>query len=95
MFEIKRETDKFSSHLCRAWEVLLGTPLRSLASLPGVLCRKWYPGTVELPSGNREPAYTWDRYALAEDDQYRNKQERILAEFWVSLSRTTLINTSH
>jgi len=95
MFEIERETDKFSSYLCRAWEVLSGTPLRSPATVLGVLCRKWFPGIVELPSKAREPAYTWDRYALGEDDQYRNKQERILAEFWVSSSRTTLINPSH
>jgi hypothetical protein len=39
--------------------------------------------------------FTWDRYALALDDQYHNKQERVLAEFWVSISRTTLLNTSH
>ena len=43
----------------------------------------------------REPASNWDRYALVTDDTYRNKQERVLAEFWVSLSRTTLLNTSH
>lgn len=30
----------------------------------------------------REPAYTWDRYQLAPDGRYRNKQERVLAEFW-------------
>jgi hypothetical protein len=26
-----------------------------------------------------------DRYALAPDDHYRYKQDRVLAEFWVSL----------
>ena len=69
--------------------VLSGTPARSPASILGVLCRKWYPGLVNVSEDVREPAYTWDRYQLAPDDRYRNKQERVLAEFWVSLSRTT------
>jgi len=38
---------------------------------------------------------TWDRYALGEDDTYRNPQERILAEFWVSSFRTTIIHPLH
>ena len=75
--------------MCRAWLVLLGTPARTPASILGVLCRKWYPGLVNVSEDVREPTYTWDRYQLAPDDRYRNKQERVLAEFWVSLSRTT------
>jgi hypothetical protein len=59
------------------------------------LCRKWYPGIVELTPGGQEPAFSWDRYALAPDEHYRNKQDWVLVEFWVSLSRTTLVNTSH
>jgi hypothetical protein len=74
---------------------LSGTPSHSPASILGVLCRKWYPGIVELTLGGREPAFSWDRYALASDDHYCNKQDRVLAEFWVSLSHTTLVNTSH
>jgi hypothetical protein len=35
------------------------------------------------------------RYTLVQDEPYCNKEERVLAEFWVSLSRTTLFNTSH
>ena len=74
-----------------------GTPARTPASILGVLCRKWYPGIVQLSEEPvvREPASNWDRYALVTDDTYRNKQERVLAEFWVSFSRTTLLNTSH
>jgi hypothetical protein len=43
----------------------------------------------------QELAYMWDRYVLVWDEPYHNKQERVLAEFWVSLSRTTFLNTSH
>ncbi|XP_066323174.1 uncharacterized protein [Miscanthus floridulus] len=68
----------------RAWLVLSGTPARTPASILGVLCRKWYPGIVQLSKEPvvREPASNWDRYALVTDDTYRNKQERVLAEFW-------------
>ena len=38
----------------------------------GTLCRKYFPGLVELASGARERATTSDRYALAVDDTYRN-----------------------
>ena len=74
-----------------------GTSARTPASILGVLCRKWYPGIVQLSEEPvvQEPASNWDRYALVTDDTYRNKQERVLAEFWVSLSRTTLLNTLH
>ncbi|XP_066316308.1 uncharacterized protein [Miscanthus floridulus] len=68
----------------RAWLVLLGTPARTPASILSVLCRKWYPGIVQLSEEPvvREPASNWDRYALVTNDTYRNKQERVLAEFW-------------
>jgi hypothetical protein len=76
---------------------LSGTPARSLISILGVLCRKWYPDIVQLSEEPvvRESASKWDRYALVTDDTYRNKQEWVLVEFLVSLSRTTLLNTSH
>jgi hypothetical protein len=90
----KEKLKNFLNHLCRAWKVLSGTLSRSPTSILGVLCRKWYLDIVELTPGG-EPAFSWDRYALAPDEHYRNKQDRVLAEFWVSLSRTTLANTSH
>ena len=61
--------------------VLSGTSARSPASILSLLCRKWYPGLVNVSEDVREPAYTWDRYQLAPDDRYRNKQEWVLAEF--------------
>ena len=42
-----------------------------------------------------EPAYSFDHYAVATDAEYPNKAARVKAEFWVSLPRTTLLNTSH
>ena len=48
--------------------VLSGTSARSPASILDVLCRKWYPGLVNVSEDVREPAYNWDRYALVTDD---------------------------
>ena len=56
---------------------------------PWCFVQEMVPSLVNMSEDVREPAYTWDRYQLAPDDRYRNKQERVLAEFWVSLSRTT------
>jgi hypothetical protein len=41
-----------------------------------------------------EPAYLFDHYAIALDAEYPNKAAQVKAEFWVSLPRTTLLNTS-
>jgi hypothetical protein len=52
-------------------------------------------------AGKTEPAYTFDHYAVAPDAEdllhreFRNKAERVREELWVSLRRTTLLNTSH
>ena len=55
----------------------------------GLLCRQHYPGLVDYAT-RRELAWTFDHYVAAPDVGYPNK-----AEFWVSLSHTTLLNTSH
>jgi hypothetical protein len=50
---------------------------------------------VDLGDDKWELAYSWDRYQLAPDDQNRNKQEWVLAEFWVSLSQHNSIHCLH
>jgi hypothetical protein len=70
-------------------------PPRTPASVLGVLCRKYFPSLVDLGDDKWEPAYLWDRYQLAPDDQNCNKQEQILAEFWVSLSQHSSIHRLH
>jgi len=48
-----------------------------------------------------KPAYTWAHYAAATEDPDRDgrvfidKAQHVKAKLWVSLSRTTLLNTSH
>ena len=55
---------------------------------------KHFPRIVTYAS-KTEPAYSFDHYVVALDAEYPNKATRVKAEFWVSLPRTTLLNTSH
>jgi len=66
----------------------------------GLLCRLHFPGLVQFRE-ELQPAYTWDHYVAALDavDQdgrvFPSKAERVKGELWVSIPRTTLLNTSH
>ena len=66
----------------------------------GTLCRDHFPDLVHI-GGRYEPAWMWEHYAHAPDQLDRenrcfdNKAERVKAELWVSISRNTLLNTSH
>jgi hypothetical protein len=59
-----------------------------------LLCRQHFLGLVEY-AWKTEPAYTFDHYAVAPDVGCANKAAQVKQELWVSLSRTTLLNTSH
>ena len=59
-----------------------------------LLCRQHFPGIVTYAS-KTEPAYLFDHYTVALDAEYPNKAAWVKAEFWVSLPRTTLLNTLH
>lgn len=74
--------------------VVSGVGARSANGILGLLCRQHYPGIVTY-AGKTEPAYSFDHYAVGPDAEYPNKAARVKAEFWVSLPRTTLLNTSH
>ena len=74
--------------------VVLGDSARLVNDILGLLCRQHFPGIVTYAS-KTEPAYSFDHYAVAIDAEYPNKAARAKAEFWVSLPRTTLLNTSH
>ena len=73
---------------------------RLVNGILGLLCREHYPGLVEY-AGKTEPAYTFDHYAAAADGtdlqgrQFPHMAARVKGELWVSLPRTTLLNTSH
>jgi hypothetical protein len=60
----------------------------------GLLCKTHFPGLVEY-ARKREPTYTFDHYANSLDADVENKAVRVKRDFWVSLHRTTLLNTSH
>ena len=84
----------FLNHLCRNWVVVSGGCARLVNGILGLLCMQHFPGIVTYAS-KMEPAYSFDHYAVATDVEYPNKAARVKAEFWVSLPRTTLLNTSH
>ena len=78
----------FLNHLCRNWVVVSGASAWLVNGILGLLCRQHFPGIVTYAS-KTEPAYLFDHYTVA------NKVARVKAEFWISLPRTTLLNTSH
>ena len=83
----------FVNDLCKHWEVVSPGDSRNPNHILGLVRRHFYPGIV-THKGNNEPAKSWDHYKDA-PDACEDKQERVRREFWVSLARTTLINTSH
>ena len=74
--------------------VVLGGSARLVNGILGLLCRQHFPSIVTYAS-KMEPAYLFDYYVVASDAEYPNKAAWVKAEFWVSLTRTTLLNTSH
>ena len=62
------------------------------ATVLGCLCRKHFPGLVDVKEGRWEPAWAWDRYKLGSDDEQDNKQEWVLADFWASVSQHSSIH---
>ena len=74
--------------------VVSGGCARLVNGILGLLCRQHFPDIVTYAS-KTEPAYSFDHYAVATDAEYPNKAARVKVELWVSLPRTTLLNTSH
>ena len=80
--------------MCRNWVVVLGGCAWLVNGILGLLCRQHFPSIITYAS-KTELAYSFDKYAVALDAEYPNKAVRVKAEFFVSLPRTTLLNTSH
>ena len=81
----------------RGWiKVSGGDHNRKVNGILGLLCRQNFPGLVQFRE-ELQPAYTWDHYVAADCDGrvFPNKPERVKGELWVSIPRTTLLNTSH
>ena len=74
--------------------VVSGGSARLVNGILGLLCRQHFPRIVTYTS-KTELVYSFDHYVVAIDAEYPNKAARVKAEFWVSLPRTTLLNTSH
>jgi hypothetical protein len=60
----------------------------------GLLIRQHYPSMVTY-AGVTLPPWTWDHVYAVEDSEFGTVAARIKAEFWVSLRRTKLVNTTH
>jgi len=90
------------NHFCRSWTVLSGgAHKRKVNGILGLLCREHFPGLVHY-QGRYEPAWTWDHYIAANNDQldrsgraFENKAERVKGELWVSFFCQKMVNTSH
>ena len=85
----------------RSWrKVSGGDHARHVNGILGLLIKEKFPDMVQF-GGTIEPAYTWANYAVVPDAPDRDgrvfadKAQRVKAELWVSLSLTTLLNTSH
>ena len=80
--------------MCRNWVVVLGGNAWLVNGILDLLCMQHFPGIITYAS-KTELAYSFDHYAVAPIAEYPNKAARVKVEFWVSLPRTTLLNTSH
>ena len=88
------------NHFGRGWDIIIRAGHNRLPNgILGVLCRRHYPGFVMVAEGDgaREKLVTaWEDYVSAPDQPDRegrnfgNKAARVVAEFWVSLSRNKL-----
>ena len=85
----------------RGWRKVSGADhARHVNGILGLLIKEKFPGLVQF-GGTVEPAYTWAHYAIVPNTLDRDgrvfadKAQRVKAELWVNLCRTTLLNTSH
>ena len=75
-----------------------GGHTRQVNGILGLLCKEHFPSRVEY-AGVTGLAYLFDHYAAAPDATdrarrvFNNKAEQVRQELWVSLPRTTLLNT--
>lgn len=64
--------------------------MRTYSSILGCLVRHHWPGSVTMPDGRMQVAWTWEHYKYAPDPQGTTEdgledcQARVLHDFWVS-----------
>lgn len=83
----------FLNESCR-FQIVSAGKFRHPSSIQGLLIKKHYPGFV-THKGRREPAFTWDHFYSALDENDVPIAQVIKDEFWVSHHRTTLLNIMH
>ena len=70
------------------------TASRHVNGILGLLCRTHFPGMV-MHAGNLEPAFMFAHYESAPHVEAGTVAALVIREFWVSLPRTTWLNTTH
>ena len=85
----------------RGWRKVDGADhARHVNGILGLLIKEKFPGLVQFGE-TIKPAYTWAHYAAVPNAPnwdgrvFADKAQHVKAELWVSLSRTTSLNTSH
>jgi len=73
-----------------------GIEARNVNGILGLLCREHFPGLVWASEDEDPVVPSFDQYTLvATDTEHRNLADRVIQELWVSLSRTTALNSLH
>ena len=73
-----------------------GIEARNVNGILRLLCREHFPGLVWASEDEDPVVPSFDQYTLvATDTEHRNLADRVIQELWVSLSRTTALNSLH
>ena len=73
-----------------------GIEARNINGILGLLCREHFLGLVWTSKDEDPVVPLFDQYALVTTDtEHRNLADRVIQELWVSLSRTTALNSLH
>jgi hypothetical protein len=73
-----------------------GVPARNVNGILGLLCREHFPSLVWTSEDEDPVVPSFNQYALVTiDAPYRNLVDRVISELWVSLFRTTALNSLH
>ena len=72
-----------------------GVPARNVNGILGLLCREHFPGLVWTSEDEDPEIPSFDHYALFPAAGHLNLADQVLTELWVSLSRSTALNSLH
>jgi hypothetical protein len=74
-----------------------GVKARNVNGILGLLCREHFPGLVWMSEDEDPEIPSFDQYALfpAAVAGHTNLADQLITELWVSLSRSTALNSLH